>query len=43
MEMVRQMKHALIQIALAASAFGGEFTLAIGNPVAAGVPGTGTP
>jgi hypothetical protein len=37
------MKHTLILIALAGSAFAGEFKLDIGSPVAAGVPGTGTP
>jgi hypothetical protein len=42
MEMVRNMKYTLILIALAASAYAAEFKLAIGSPVAAGIPGAGT-
>ena len=37
------MKHTLILIALAASAFAGDFKLAIGNPIAASFPGTDAP
>jgi hypothetical protein len=36
------MKHTLILIALAASAYAAGFKLDIGSPVAAGIPGTGT-
>jgi hypothetical protein len=42
MEMVRNMKRALILIALTAPVFAGDFKLSIGSPVAAGVPGNGT-
>jgi hypothetical protein len=46
MEMVNNMKHTLILIALilemSASARAADFKLDIGSPVAAGVPGTGT-
>jgi hypothetical protein len=38
--MVRNMKHTLILITLSVSAFAADFTLAIGNPVAASLPGT---
>ena len=40
--MVRNMKHTLMFMALAASAFGADFTLAIGSPVAASLPGAPT-
>jgi hypothetical protein len=40
--MVRKMKPALILIALSASAFAGDFKLAIGNPIAATIPGADT-
>ena len=43
MEMVRNMKHILMFMALAASAFAADFTLAIGSPIAASLPGTENP
>jgi hypothetical protein len=42
MEMVRNMKYTMILIALSVSAFAGDFTLAIGSPVAASLPGAPT-
>ena len=40
--MVRNMKHTLMFMALTASAFAADFTLAIGSPVAASLPGAPT-
>jgi hypothetical protein len=40
--MVRNMKHTLMFMVLAASAFGADFTLAIGSPVAGSLPGAPT-
>ena len=43
MEVVRNMKFTLILMSLSVSAFAADFTLAIGNPVAASLPGTENP
>jgi hypothetical protein len=40
--MVRNMKHTLMFMALAASAFAADFSLAIGSPVAGSLPGAPT-